>query len=173
MRFNSKSLSRLAATAALSLFCGAFSGGSSAFAASDSHCFAKPEGRLSGTAIVTMDDVDIELDNTTDPEQQAALQELDRRQWAMRMAQNPWLDDGNIFPTQGGKRLMVGPDGALLVDAYAAMDFDIHKEEMNRRTGSKYIYVSPAMKKLARERNQLRALKRKPCNPHILYLGGS
>lgn len=176
MRRISKFLSRLAGTVALSAIAFSFAGTSSALAASDSHCFAKSNkglSDLSGTDVVTMDDVDIELDHSTDPEQQAALRELDERQWAMRMAQTPWMDDSNTFATRGGKRLMVSDEGVSLVDSYASMDFDFHQELMNRRTGSKYIYISPDMKKLARERAQLRALKRKPCNPHILYLGGS
>jgi len=169
MRRISKLLTRLAGTAALSLFAMSFADDNTALAAADSHCFAKSGQDLN---VVTMDDVDIELEYTTDPERKAALEEFERRQWAMRRAQSSWLDDGSYFPKRGGTRLTVGDDGRLLIEPYDAMDFDFHQERMNSITGSKYFYISPAMKKLARERAQLRAIKRKPCNPHILYLGG-
>jgi len=173
MRRISNSIARLAGAVAFSIVGLSLFGPTASLAASDSHCFSKSDNGLGQPKVVMADDIDVELDNTTDPERRAALEEFDQRHWAMRMAQNPWLNEGNVFPTSGGKRLMVGSEGVLLVDPYAAMDYDIHQERMSRRTGSKYIFISPAMKKLARERGQLRALKRKPCNPHILYLGSS
>jgi len=173
MRRISNSLARLAGAVALSAVGLSLIGSGQALAASDAHCFAKSKHGSHGTHVVMADDVDVELENSTDPERRAALEEFDRRNWVLRMAQNPWLDDSNAFPTRGGKRLMVSAEGVSLIDPYAAMDYDIHQEYMSRQTGSKYIYVSPDMKKLARDRAQLRALKQKPCNPHILYLGGS
>ncbi|MEL6920502.1 MAG: hypothetical protein AAFO77_05680 [Pseudomonadota bacterium] len=145
-------------------------GAATARAASDAHCFSKSTSKVSG--VIYADDIDARLETSTSADERAALEEFERQTWALRMSQTPWLNDGNYLPTQGGKRLMVSADGRLLTDPYDAMALDLHKERMSSITGSKYIFVSPAMKKLARQRSQLRSLKRKPCNPHILYLGG-
>lgn len=56
--------------------------------------------------------------------------------------------------------------------AWNAAALERESERLRRRTGSKYMFVTPEQHRLARDRAELRALKRKPCNPHITYLGG-
>jgi len=128
--------------------------------ASDAHCFpnatyepSEPDDRYA-------------LGLMKDAEQVAAIEELHELQWQLRLS---------ILPVArlAANRDFIGGNDALeqldAIDGTARLTYE--DEIANRRTGSKYLYVSPAMKRLARQRSELRALKRKPCNPNVLYLG--
>ncbi|EFL90484.1 hypothetical protein [Ahrensia sp. R2A130] len=135
-------------------------GGATPAFASDAHCFpnakfepSEPEDRYA-------------LGLMTDPEQVAAIEELQELQWSLRLSVLP------VTRLSAKRDFFPGRDPLEQLDAVDGTARLTYEDEIaNRRTGSKYMYVSPAMKRLARQRSELRSLKRKPCNPHVLYLG--
>ena len=138
----------------------AWLGGATPALASDIHCFPdakfqpiEPEDRYA-------------LGLMTNPEEVAAIEELQELQWSLRLSILP------VTQLAARREFIPGNDPLEQYDAVENTARMSYEEEIeNRRTGSKYIYVSPAMKRLARQRSELRSLKQKPCNPHVLYLG--
>lgn len=135
----------------------------------EAHCFE----RSSNTGDKMLYPEDRYANGTMQDEDQIrALEKLTKRQWSLRLVGLPFEQDRITFSGQfenglNGKQIRYDE-----FDAGAAILLDEAQERRNRRTGSRYMYVPPAMKKLARDRSEIRALKQKPCNKHILYLGG-
>ncbi|MEN0042128.1 MAG: hypothetical protein AAF764_12460, partial [Pseudomonadota bacterium] len=133
-------------------------GGATPALASDIHCFpnakfepSDPEDRYA-------------LGLMTDPTEVAAIEELQELQWSLRLSILP------VTALSVRREFIPGNDPLEQLDAVEnTAILDREEEVSRRRTGSKYIYVSPAMKRLARQRSELRMLKQKPCNPHVLY----
>ncbi|MEM9734532.1 MAG: hypothetical protein AAF903_13750 [Pseudomonadota bacterium] len=100
----------------------------------------------------------------SDPDQVAAVEELTRRMWKLRLSSDLLASEQEVHAADR-------PNGYSFLRTWSSIELDRAQEHRNRRTGSRYILVRPEMKQLARERSELRILKRKPCNKHILYLG--
>lgn len=139
----------------------------------DEHCFTRSAtGNVQPGDVVYMDE-----------EQGVILsqdegQELAERVWEIRLGQHSWLRLEKAYLDQfAGAR--IGPETAVPPvadrmyepDAVAVHLNAYHAERMARRTGSRYIYVAPSLRRLARERAAVRQAQRRDCNPHILYLG--
>lgn len=136
---------------------------------SDAHCFTRsahtgdaalyPEDRYANG---TMQD-----DNNV-----KAMEELTNRHWSLRLSGLPFEQDRVVFTNQFENGLNGKEIRYSIFDADASIFLEEARERFNRRTGSRYMYVTPSMKQLARDRSEIRSLKQKPCNKHILYLGG-
>jgi len=93
-----------------------------------------------------------------------ALEELTQRQWKLRLTQLPFEIERRNWRKQSLTNF-------TWFSAGSAIALDDAQRRANRRTGSKYFYITPEMKMLAHQRGLIRTLKRKPCNPNITYLG--
>ncbi|MEE9375437.1 MAG: hypothetical protein V3V04_03790 [Rhizobiaceae bacterium] len=93
-----------------------------------------------------------------------AVEELTKRQWKLRLSNLPFVVERRNWRAHPGNHQRIG-------GAFGSIILERAQRRANRRTGSKYMYVTPDLKTLAHERGLVRALKRKPCNPNMLYLG--
>ncbi|MEL7230772.1 MAG: hypothetical protein AAGK38_12845 [Pseudomonadota bacterium] len=107
----------------------------------------------------------------SDPDQVAAVEELTRRMWKLRLSNAPLAFEREVSQETRSSLLDERSSRYSFLRTWSSIQLDRAQERRNRRTGSRYIMVRPEMKQLARERSELRILKRKPCNKHILYLG--
>lgn len=130
---------------------------------SEDHCFANSRNR----AVLHAED-QYANGSMQDPEKVSAVEELTNRHWQLRLSNLPFTYDGQIFRGSFGN---ASTREYGFLDALTSIMLERAEERRNRQTGSRYLYVKPQMKLLARERGQIRSLKQKPCNPHILYLG--
>lgn len=131
----------------------------------DAHCF-------SGSAS-EYDDPQTRYANGTmsDPDQVAAVEELDSSMWSLRLTNQPFVLEREVFRNSRSIILEERSSTYGFLRTWSSIALERARERRARRTGSRYLLVRPEMKKLARERSEVRILKRKPCNPHILYLG--
>ena len=93
-----------------------------------------------------------------------AIEDLTQRQWKLRLSHLPFEIERRNWRKQSLTKFTWFSTGA-------AIALEGAQRRANRRTGSKYFYITPEMKRLAHERGLVRTLKRKPCNPNITYLG--
>ncbi len=125
----------------------------------DAHCFKNGVS----TDILYPEDLyaNGEMQNEIEVE---AVQELTRGQWKMRLSTLPFnIERGDWRQHSGSKFSWFSAGSSIALERAQRL--------ANRRTGSKYFYISPNMKNLARQRGLVRNFKRKPCNPNITYLG--
>ncbi len=120
----------------------------------DSHCFKN------GTETASFADEQYARGEPMDQEQIEAVEELQENQWRLRSSNFPFRNALDHVARESPVW------HALLVSG-----LERERRLNDSRTGSKYIYVNPEMKRLARLRSEIRNLKRKPCNPNMVYLG--
>ncbi|MEE9313013.1 MAG: hypothetical protein V3V02_00050 [Rhizobiaceae bacterium] len=94
----------------------------------------------------------------------AAVEELTKRQWSLRLTSIP-------FAREQRNWRRVTNNSSDWNSVWGSLAIARAQRRANRRTGSKYFYITPQQKELAHERGLVRALKRKPCNPNMIYLG--
>ena len=132
----------------------------------EDHCFAN------GASRATLYVEDEYANGTLEDEDKAeAVEQLTMRHWQLRLSALPFTVDQDLFRGSFDSDTARPRSPYGWYDAKTAIWLDEAEEYRNRRSGSRFIYVNPEMKMLARERGLVRNAKRKPCNPHILYLG--
>ena len=159
---------------ALSALCGAMILTSApAHAADDIHCFSRKAQLEYERAVTIFDILGVDESELTDAQRIDMLEEYERNGWSQRLRNTPWLDmKHNYRTTRIGKKLVYGAEGYHWLDAWTKMGIERHADRMSRRTGSKYIYVSPEMKRMARERDVTRGLmKKRKCYSSVIYVG--
>ena len=110
----------------------------------------------------------------------AASDEFAERVWEFRLSQHPWLHDHLWLgaasdplarDANDAPRAYVYHGRVHWLDAWTMRANEHFKRRSLLATGSKYMYVKPIMRDLARERADRRAEQGRACNPHITYIG--
>ncbi|MGI9353807.1 MAG: hypothetical protein ACR2PF_01380 [Rhizobiaceae bacterium] len=147
-------------------------------AADDIHCFSKKAQTEYEHRVTIFDILGVDEDKLTDAERIDMLEEYELNGWSQLLAELPWLDMqhrygrvSTIGKSRIGKGVVYRAGGFHWLDAWTMMGIENHAELMSRRTGSRYMYVSPVMKRRSRERDVIRGQMRRKCYGAVAYLG--
>ncbi len=144
-----------------------------ASAADDIHCFSQKVQTEYEQALTIFDILGVDESELTDAQRIDMLAEYEQNGWSQRLMSTPWLDmKHNYGRSRVGKQLVWRAGSFHWLDAWTMMGIEYHAERLSRRTGSKYMYVPPELRRMARERGVTRSLmKKRKCHSSIAYLG--
>ncbi len=142
-------------------------------AADDIHCFSKKVQTEYEQALTIFDILGVDEGELTDAERFDMLAEYEQNGWSQRLMTTPWLDmKHNYGRSRVGKQLVWRAGSFRWIDAWTMIGIEYHSERLSRRTGSKYMYVPPELRRMARERGATRNLmKKRKCHASVAYLG--
>lgn len=163
----------LARTFAATLFGLAAFAPAGALAADDIHCFSKKAQAAHEASLTIFDVLGIDENELSDEQRLDMLEEYEVNGWSARLIDTPWLAMKHRYKrgaSRVGKRLVFRGGNFRWYDAFTMMAIERHADRMSRRTGSRHIYVSPEMRRLARERGIARGLLRRNCYDSVAYI---